>query len=119
MIPRRGKGKGRPPRKDGYKSSYEARFATEVLEPEMAAGRVIWWAYEPWSLKLAPNKCRYTPDFAVMYESGDIVVYEVKGRWMEAAKVRLKVASAEHPFAFIAAYPRPQKDGGGWVYEEF
>jgi hypothetical protein len=48
-----------------------------------------------------------------------LLLYEVKGMWREAARVRIKVAADRHPFRFIAVTKRLVRDGGGWKEELF
>jgi len=53
------------------------------------------------TLKLADD-CRYTPDFAVLRECGQVVFYEVKGFFRDDAKVKIKVAARLFPeYRFI------------------
>jgi len=45
------------------------------------------------------RKCRYTPDFMTIHESGSIWFHEVKGPYTyEDAKVKYKVAASMFPF---------------------
>ncbi|PZO78488.1 MAG: DUF1064 domain-containing protein [Mesorhizobium amorphae] len=88
------------------------------LEEGKAAGEILWWAFEPWKLRLAENTF-LTPDFGVMRFDGSIECHEVKGFWMEDARVKIKVAASKHPFRFLAVKVRPKREGGGWTVEEF
>ena len=55
----------------------------------------------------------------VLPKTGLIEAHEVKGYWMDDARVKIKVAAAQHPVKFIAVKARTKKDGGGWEVEEF
>lgn len=82
------------------------------------AGEIVWHRFEGVRLKLA-DKTTYTPDFAVMRADGQIELHEVKGYWIDDAKVKIKVAADQYPFRFLAVMPRKKVDGGGWKIEEF
>ncbi len=99
-----------PPR-EGNKTE---RAFGEHLHVYLIDGKILWYAFEPMRLKLGRGAW-YTPDFAVLEDSGQFVCYEVKGFFREAAKVRIKVAKSLYPFLkFIVV--RRQK--GEWTYEE-
>ena len=53
-----------------YKSKLEADFAL-ILEARKRSGKIHDWRYEPVSLKIG-NKARYTPDFMVIGDNGEI-----------------------------------------------
>ena len=95
----------------------ERRYAETVLAPRQAAGELDGWFFEAVTLKLAPN-ARYTPDFMVVLDSGEIEFHEVKGWMEEAAFVRIKVAAEKFPFRFWLATVRTKKDGGGFEIKE-
>jgi hypothetical protein len=97
-------------------NKWEGLFAAE-LEARRRAGEVSWWAFETLRFRLADGAW-YKPDFAVMVvwgwrETPALELYEVKGHWREAARVRIKVAADRHPFRFVAV---TRKDGE-WQYE--
>jgi hypothetical protein len=86
--------------------------------------------HHPVRLRIAKGKRKawYTPDFMAVHERmielpdcrdvgvPEITMYEVKGFWREAARVRIKVAAGEYPmFKFIAA----TRVEGEWKFEEF
>lgn len=78
----------------------EAAYAQQ-LELRKAAGEVLWWAYEPMSLRLAPAT-HYRPDFAVMLSDCTLEIHETKGNNMEDDSwCKLKIAAALFPFQFI------------------
>jgi len=103
--------------KPGEMNKTESAYV-ERLEMLKHAGKVQWYKFEGLKLRLADNTF-YTPDFAVMGEDGVIECHEVKGRWMDDARAKIKVAAGMYPFRFIAVRTRPKKDGGGWDTEVF
>ena len=88
------------------------------LAQRQHAGEVAWFKFEAMTFKLADDT-RYTPDFMVMLADGRMEVHEVKGHWTDDARVKIKVAAALFPFAFIAIKKKAKKDGGGWEKEVF
>ena len=88
------------------------------LELRKVAGEVVWYAFEGIKLRLA-DKTFYTPDFAVQLADGSLELHEVKGRWMDDARVKTKVAAAQFPIRIIAVTAQAKKLGGGWAIEEF
>ena len=89
----------------------EAAFAGFLkCDPE-----TVWFRFEGMRLRLGPGAW-YKPDFPTINTAGEVVIYETKGRWMEAARVRIKVAAETYwMFKFIAV----QRDGkSGWKFEE-
>lgn len=126
VAPAAGKtGKGRMPGavlalgrlKAGQMNRLESEYA-EHLEAEKHAGRVAWYCFEAFKLRLADNTF-YTPDFIVMLASGQLESHEVKGFWQDDARVKIKVAAEKYPMRFCAVRKLPKKDGGGWHVEEF
>lgn len=105
--------------KPGERNKTEAAYE-EHLEARKQAGEVLWYKFEGLTFKLAPDT-RYTPDFSVLLANGEFELHEVKGAkilFQPAAKVKTKVAAEMFPFRFIAVFPIPKKDGGGWKMEE-
>lgn len=90
----------------------EAAYA-QLLEVERKAGLLLRWDYEPERLKLAEGSY-YTPDFRVQLADGTIEFHETKGFMREAAAVRLKAASALHPYTFRLV----KRSGGAWTVLE-
>lgn len=91
------------------------------LEMRRIAGEIVWYRFEPFRLVLA-EKTTYAPDFLVQLASGHLEVHEVKGRWMEDARVKIKVAAAMYPiFKFIAVMKVNGTNGRDptWTVEEF
>ncbi len=106
--------KARRPEGSPYRSKTEAEFAG-LLELRRKAGEIVAWRHEPLRFKLG-NGAWYKPDFLAQEPSGELVLYEVKGHWREAARVRIKVAASAHPeFRFVAV----RKDRASWEHEEF
>lgn len=64
-------------------------------------------------LKLADDT-RYTPDFNVVDQNGQLIFYETKGpRFWDDAKVKLKVAARQYPYyRFILVTRDPR---GAWT----
>jgi hypothetical protein len=103
--------------KTGVMNRTEAAYAAQ-LQQELHAGRILWWKFEGLKFRLADNTF-YTPDFVVMTDAAVIELHEVKGYWIGDAKVKIKVASDQYPFRFVAIRAKAKKDGGGWATEEF
>lgn len=103
--------------KTGQMNKTEAAYA-EFLEKLKGLGDVVWYKFEGVKLRLADNTF-LTVDFAVMRADGALEMHEVKGHWMEDARVKMKVAADMYPFRFIAVKPIAKKAGGGWKVEVF
>ncbi|QLG96734.1 DUF1064 domain-containing protein (plasmid) [Pseudomonas yamanorum] len=91
------------------------------LELRRIAGEVLWYQFEPFRLVLAP-RTTYNPDFLVQLASGYLEVHEVKGVWMDDARVKIKVAAKMFPvFKFIAVMKKGEGKGKApsWTVEEF
>ena len=75
--------------------------------------------FEEVTLRLGDD-CRYTPDFWVLGDDDVLEFHEVKGRWEDDAKVKIRAAAERYPqFRFLAFRKRPKAQGGGWVRERF
>ena len=103
--------------KTGAMNKTEAAYANH-LETLRQAGEVAWYQFEGVKLRLADSTF-YSPDFAVMRADGLLEMHEVKGYWLDDARVKIKVAADKYPFRFIAIKARTKKDGGGWETQEF
>lgn len=103
--------------KTGKKNKTEEAYGNH-LEALKHAGEVAWYMFEGMKLRLADNTF-YTPDYAVMLSDGSMECHEVKGYWMDDAKVKIKVAAGLYPFRFVAIKAKAKKDGGGWSVEDF
>jgi len=102
----------------GKMNSLEKKFADHLRSLEIA-GKVLWWRFEPIRLRLTiqDKTTTYTPDFVVLMSSGEIEVYETKGFWTSAARVKTKVAA--DLYWFWRFYGAKNTKKTGWVYEEF
>jgi hypothetical protein len=100
--------------KTGEMNDTEAAY-DQMLNLRLIAGEVAWYKFEALKLRLADNTF-YTPDFAVMLSSGMLECHEVKGRWMDDARVKIKMASAIYPLRFFAHVlkKRAKRNGGGY-----
>jgi len=75
-----------------------------------------WIGVQNVTLKIGDD-CRYTPDFLVITQGWEppVVFYECKGFWRDDARVKIKVAARQFPWAkFIAV----QRIKGQWRFEE-
>jgi hypothetical protein len=87
------------------------------LEKEYAdlfLGKLVHF-YEAVTLKLGDD-CRYTPDFMVIAEDDVIEFREVKGRWMDDAKVKIRVAAEKFPMFRFEAWSKVNKI---WTRQKF
>ena len=94
----------------------------EYLEQERQCGRVIAYWFEAIKLKIASNRCSYTPDFLVMRPDKTLELHEVKGSlkiFADDAKVKCKVCADECPIPLFIVTPKPKKEGGGWNVEAY
>lgn len=99
--------------KAGAMNRTEAAYAAH-LELLRAAGEIQWHRFEGVKLRLA-DKTFLTVDFAVMAESGQLEMHEVKGFMEEDANVKLKVAASMYPFVFKLVR---RAKGGTWNITE-
>jgi hypothetical protein len=96
--------------KAGAMNKTEGEYAS-MLELRKRAGELIWWAFEPFKIRLA-DRTFYDVDFAVMLADGRLEVHEVKGGFItDDAMVKLKVASEHFPAAFFLC----QKKQRAWT----
>lgn len=104
-----------PPRKKpGIPNKLESSYANDVLNPLLKGGEIFDYKYEALRFRLADNTT-YTPDYFVVFPDR-LELHEVKGRWMQAARVKIKVAAEIYPwFKWIAI----QRKKSVWVREEF
>ncbi len=102
------------------------------LELEKRIGEVLYFEYEPISLKLA-HDVRYTPDFLVVKAHLDIEFHEVKGKktfkrpdgsvirvgafMEEDARLKIAMAAAKFPYLrFLMVWPG---SNGRWDSKEY
>lgn len=103
--------------KTGERNKTEQAYE-DYLTLLQRAGKVVWFKFEGVKLRLADNTF-YTPDYAVMLDSGQMEMHEVKGFWQDDARAKIKIAAELYPFRFLAAKPKTKKNGGGWEIEVF
>lgn len=103
--------------KTGERNKTEKAYE-DMLKGMQVSGDIIWFKFEGLKLRLADNTF-YTPDFFVMMANGQLEAHEVKGHWQDDARAKIKIAAELYPFRFIAAKPKPKRDGGGWEIEVF
>lgn len=93
------------------------RARAELLEHKRRAGLILSWKFEAVALVLG-DRCRYHPDFLIRERDRSFTLEEVKGRWYDDARVKIKAAARQFPeFQFIAIRKRRKKEGGGWDME--
>lgn len=96
----------------GRMNSYEAEYEKLFLGTKPHG-------FEELTFRLGDD-CRYTPDFWVMADDDVIELHEVKGRWMDGAKEKIRTAAERYPqFRWVAFRKLPRNQGGGWVRERF
>ena len=97
----------------GSMNKTESAYDLHLRELEHL-GLVLWHKFEALKLRLADNTF-YTPDFAVLMRDGAVEMHEIKGFWLDDARVKIKVAASIYPFKFIAV----TRCKGAWKREEF
>jgi hypothetical protein len=103
--------------RDRYASDLERKYAAH-LTAMRASNQIHGWRHETIKLRLA-DKTWYTPDFEVVANDGTITFIEVKGaKWMDDARVKVKVAAEVHPWYRFAAVTWNRLDNC-WDREEF
>ena len=85
--------------KTGEMNKTEAAYEAHLAALQFA-GEILWYKFEGLKFRLADNTF-YTPDFAVMLASGALEAHEVKGQWLDDARVKIKVAASLYPIQFI------------------
>jgi len=103
--------------KVGEKNATEQRYEDEVLRPGLIAGDLLWYRFEGIKLRLADNTF-LTVDYAVLPANGVLTMVDVKGSAaivQEDARVKMRVAAEQYPFAFQLAIP---VKGGGWTIKD-
>lgn len=98
-------------------NKWEQEFGA-ILEAQLREGTLIWYQFEALRFRLADG-AYYKPDYVALTATGMLLVFECKGFWREAARVRIKVAADRHPFKFAAVRKKLVREGGGWEYEWF
>ena len=104
-----------PRHRPGVMNKTEQRYA-DRLEAMKKRGEIESYKFEMVKFKLA-KRTFYTPDFYVVLKD-HIEIHEVKGFWMDHARVKIKVAAEQFPeFRWISA--RWKNKTIGWIFEEF
>lgn len=70
------KAKGRipwSPKMNGTERAYDS-----FLRTQYAAGEILWWAFEPFVIRLGPD-CHFKPDFLVLYADSHLELHDTKG----------------------------------------
>lgn len=121
---RKDQNRARARRAPGAMNKTERAFA-DYLDARLLSGEIIWWEYQPISLKFAwkNNRVSYSLDFGVVFADATIGLYEVKGTqgWKLDSESRTKFMEAveRYPmFRLIAAFKQRVKDGGGFKETE-
>ena len=96
------------PRQNKWEEAYDAE-----LRMRYGAGIIQWYGFEAIKLRLA-DSTYYTPDFAVLDESG-LSFIEVKGFIRDDAIVKFKIAAEQFPFKFQMIRKQKVSEGGGWL----
>lgn len=104
--------------KTPYKSRLEADFAAE-LELRRRADEILLWEYEPMSFRLG-ERLFYTPDFMVLTQTREMILYEVKGSWKAqgASRSRVKVKALAAKFWYLRI-EGVTRCNGQWNFETF
>lgn len=98
----------------GVMNSTEKAMAQE-LAIEQAAGKILWWAFEAFTLKLA-HDTRLTVDFQILHADQSFEFRDVKGHPEDDYLVKMRVAADRFwMFRFTQWTPK----GGGWEVREF
>lgn len=111
MIKRGGfnyKALGRLP--SGQMNRLEQSYAAH-LDLLKYSGDILWWMFEPASLRLAPATF-YKPDFLILRKDGLAIFDETKGYMTDDANVKIKVAASKFPFQFRIV----RKKGAFWTF---
>ena len=110
------KARARPVDLFGYRflNTLERDYALH-LEAQRQADEIRHWTYESMRVRIG-NGAWYKPDFVVITNEDFIELHEVKGRWMEAARVRIRSAAKQYPEYTFIAIQRKRKQ---WIIEEF
>jgi len=105
----------KPPPKDGFKSSYERKYA-DLLKTLVRDGQIVRWWHESMTLvvnSVEGDKRRYTPDFLLEFPDGKLRIVEVKGFAREDSILKFEVAAERWPcFEFVMVGWSKQ---GGWT----
>jgi hypothetical protein len=110
-----------PTARRGRMNATESRFAAEVLDGQVEAGEIDRHAFEEVKFLVARpdgavKPAWYTPDFTTWKGDRLVCVYEIKGFWRPASRIRIKVVAERNPGVGFVAVTRNK---GVWIYERF
>ncbi len=119
-VPGRPRGVGsKPAPSPQYDSKLEARYA-QYLHCLKYGKEIDHWHYHPFTL-LLPGGIKYTPDFAVCYDSGfvgfyRVEIHELKGHMrmknVRDSVTRLRIAQGLFPWLWFKIISRSK---GQWI----
>ena len=99
-----------------YDSRAEVHYAAR-LELERKAGRISAWSRVNERFPLGGG-LTYRPDFYVSLENGcRTELHEVKGKWTEAARMRMKLFVEKYPAERLRVF-RPKLERGVYTFTE-
>lgn len=107
---------GRVRHTGGTMNGLEKRYAAH-LEYRKAVGEVREYRFEAMKLRLAASTF-IDIDFLVWMEDRSIELHEVKGRWEDDARVKIKWAGKDFPWFKVIAV-QWDKNRKEWKFEEF
>lgn len=128
-APQHDRGQGLPARGqpldplEGFESKLELEYSRHLELLRRTDGDVAAWWPHPLKLLLPGTRNTYAPDFLVQRADGRLELHEVKGRWIEDARVKIRTAAGCFPvFTFVAVTKNARRDQarrGLWSYERF
>lgn len=101
----------------GVMNKTEASYSA-YLEGLRRSGDIVWFRFEPLKLRIA-KATFYEPDFLVMRADGTLEFHEVKGRWEDDARVKIKVAAEAFGIFLFVAVTVDKSSSTGWKEERF
>ena len=104
----------------GQMNKTEAEYAA-LLQARKLSGEVVEWHFEAITFKLADDT-RYTADFLVLLENGEVELVDCKGGGPIDPKSLVKIKCAAEKFwafRFVMEQKQTRKLGGGWKRREF
>ncbi len=103
----------KPKPADGFKSSYERKYAV-LLDSLLHEGQIKRWRHERCTLvvnEVEGDKRRYTPDFLITFPDGKMRYVEVKGYAHEDSILKFEFAAAQWPEYEFVMVGWSKKDG--------
>lgn len=108
---------GRKPTQ-GEMNKTEKKYAAH-LDFLKQNGEILDYWFESLKLKIADQKCWYSPDFLVLKSDNSLELHEVKGApeiFRDDAKVKVKVCASTYPIPIFVVYPDKTC---GWRKEQY